>query len=130
MDEMISGVENAERAEDPAGLDGLDEQLIEQLAAKARAGRLQLTGEGGVLAQLTTRLLESALAGEITDHLGYDEYDPAGRNTGNSRNGARSKTVLTEVGSLEITVPRDRDVSSEPKIVASGRNGSPGWMRW
>lgn len=55
-----------------------------------------MTGEGGLLQQLTKRLLESALEGEMADHLGYDRHDPAGRNGGNSRNGKRSKTVLTE----------------------------------
>ncbi len=59
------------------GLDGVDEQLIARLAGRARAGGLQLTGEGGLLAQLTKRLLESALEGEITDHLGYDRHDAA-----------------------------------------------------
>ncbi len=68
--------------------------------------------------QLTKRLLESALDGEITDHLGYDKHDPAGRGTGNSRNGTRSKTVLTDVGPVEITAPRDRNGSFEPRIVA------------
>ncbi len=57
---------------------------------------VRLTGEGGLLQQLTKRLLESALEGEMADHLGYDRHDPAGRNGGNSRNGKRSKTVLTE----------------------------------
>lgn len=71
-----------------------------------------------MLQQLTKRLLESALEGEITDHLGYDKHDPAGRGTGNSRNGTRSKTVLTDVGPVEIDVPRDRDASFEPRIVA------------
>lgn len=64
-----------------AGLDGLDEELINQLVSRAKAGGLALTGEGGVLQQLMKRLLESALDGEITDHLGYDKHDPAGRNT-------------------------------------------------
>jgi putative transposase len=54
-----------------AGLDAVDEQLIAQLAGRARAGGVALTGEGGLLAQLTKRLAESALEGEITDHLGY-----------------------------------------------------------
>jgi putative transposase len=62
--------------------------------------------------------VESALEGETTDHLGYDRHDAAGRDGGNSRNGHRSKTVLTEVGRVEIDVPRDRDGSFEPKIVA------------
>ena len=54
---------------------------------------------------------------EITDHLGYDKHDPAGAGSGNSRNGIRSKTVLTDVGPVEIAVPRDRDGSFEPQIV-------------
>jgi transposase-like protein len=121
MTEMMSGVEHAEDARPETAamaLDGLDEQLVDQLVNRARAGGLKLTGEGGVLQQLTKRLLESALEGEITDHLGYDKHDPAGRGTGNSRNGTRSKTVLTDVGPVEIDVPRDRDASFEPRIVA------------
>ena len=100
------------------GLDAVDEQLIARLAGRAREGGLALTGENGLLAQLTKRLVESALEGEITDHLGYDRHDAAGRDGGNSRNGHRAKTVLTEVGPVEIDVPRDRDGSFEPKIVA------------
>jgi putative transposase len=100
------------------GLDGLDEQLIDQLVDRARTSGLRLTGEGGVLRQLTKRLLESALEGEITDHLGYGKYDPAGRNSGDSRNGSRVKTVLTDIGPVQINVPRDRDGSFDPKIVA------------
>ena len=101
-----------------AGLDAVDEQLIARLAGRAREGGLQLAGEGGLLAQLTKRLVESALEGEITDHLGYGCHDAAGRDGGNSRNGHRTKTVLTEVGPVEIDVPRDRDATFEPKIVA------------
>ena len=113
LDELADG--------EPAGagvLDAVDEQLIARLAGRAREGGLQLAGEGGLLAQLTKRLVESALEGEITDHLGYDRHDAAGRDGRNSRNGHRSKTVLTEVGPVEIDVPRDRDGSFEPKIVA------------
>ena len=117
MTEMMSDVTDTEDSNPATGLDGLDEQLISQLIDRAKTGGLQLTGEGGVLQQLTKRLLESALDGEITDHLGYDKHDPAGRGSGNSRNGVRTKTVLTDVGPVEITVPRDRDGSFEPKIV-------------
>jgi transposase-like protein len=53
----------------------------------------------------------------MEDHLGYPKHAPAGRDKGNSRNGSRSKTVLTEVGEVEIEVPRDRDGSFEPQIV-------------
>jgi hypothetical protein len=118
MTDMMSGVENAEDSMPESGLDGLDEQLVAELMSRVKAGGLALTGEGGVLAQLTKRLLESALEGEITDHLGYDKHDPAGRGTGNSRNGTRAKIVLTDVGPVQIDVPRDRDASFEPKIVA------------
>ena len=99
-------------------LNGGDEQLIRQLVDRARSEGLQLTGEGGLLARLTKRVVESALEGELDDHLGYEKHDPAGRNGGNSRNGRRGKTVLTDVGPVEIAVPRDRDGSFEPKLVA------------
>ncbi|MEV6742060.1 transposase [Streptomyces sp. NPDC051104] len=62
------------------------------LVDRARSDGLQLTGEGGLLQQLTKRVLDSALEGEITDHVGYDKHDVTGRNSGNSRNGTRSKT--------------------------------------
>ncbi|GAB2592904.1 IS256 family transposase [Paractinoplanes abujensis] len=96
---------------------GVDAELVGRLVEQARAAGLQLTGEGGLLQQLTKRVVEAALDGEITDHLGYDKGDPAGKNGGNSRNGSRSKTVLTEVGPVELSVPRDRDGSFEPQIV-------------
>ncbi|MFD9692639.1 IS256 family transposase [Kitasatospora sp. NPDC059088] len=97
--------------------DALDDQLIGQLVDRARASGLQLTGAGGLLQQLTKKILESALEGEMTDHLGYEKHDPAGAGSGNSRNGIRSKTVLTEVGPVEIDVPRDREGSFEPQLV-------------
>ncbi|MFJ9359346.1 transposase [Streptomyces mirabilis] len=90
---------------------------MDQLVGQARNKGLQLTGEGGLLQQLTKAVLESALEGEITDHLGYDKHDPAGKDGGNSRNGTRSKTVLTDIGPVEIDVPRDREGSFEPAIV-------------
>jgi transposase-like protein len=96
---------------------GVDAALVGQLVAQARERGLQLSGEGGLLQQLTKIVLESALEGEITDHLGYDKHDPAGANSGNSRNGARAKTVLTDVGPVEVAVPRDRQGSFEPTIV-------------
>jgi transposase-like protein len=70
-----------------------------------------------MLAGLTKTVLETALEAEITEHVGYDKHDPAGRNGGNSRNGIRSKTVLTEIGPVEIEVPRDREGSFDPAIV-------------
>src|SRR5688500_12353391 len=85
----VDAGEPAAKASPEAGLDAIDEQLIDRLASRARAGGLQLAGEGGLLPALTKRLMESALEGEITDHLGYDKHDPAGRDGGNSRNGHR-----------------------------------------
>src|SRR5690348_216743 len=79
-----------------------DEQLIAMLVERACGEGLQLSGEGGLLQQLAKRVLESALEGEITDHLGYERHDPAGRGSGNSRNGTRAKSVLTDVGPVEV----------------------------
>jgi transposase-like protein len=101
-----------------AAIDAVDEELVRQLTERARAEGLQLTGEGGLLQKLTKLVMESALEGELDDHLGYGKHDPAGRDGGNSRNGRRSKTLLTEAGPVEISVPRDRDASFEPRIVA------------
>jgi transposase-like protein len=93
------------------------DEVIGRLVDQAQAEGLSLTGPGGLLSQLTKRVLESALEGEMDGHLGYARHDPAGRNSGNSRNGRRTKTVLTESGPVDIEVPRDRDSSFEPQIV-------------
>src|ERR1700751_1833635 len=108
----------ADEARDPAALSAADERLLRELTERARAGGLKLTGEGGLLGKLTKMVVEGALEGELDDHLGYGKHDPEGRDGGNSRNGHRAKTVLTEAGPVEISVPRDRDSSFEPKIVA------------
>ena len=102
-------------------LSAADEQLLRELTERARSGGLKLTGEGGLLGKLTKMVVEGALEGELDDHLGYEKNDPAGRDGGNSRNGHRAKTVLTEAGPVELSVPRDRDASFEPKIVAKRR---------
>ncbi|SMF85917.1 Transposase and inactivated derivatives [Streptomyces sp. Amel2xC10] len=94
-----------------------DEQLVAMLVERARSEGLQLTGQGGLLQQLTKRVLESALEGEITDHLGYEKHDSAGRGSGNSRNGGRAKSVLTDVGPVEVKVPRDSSGTFEPQII-------------
>jgi transposase-like protein len=92
-------------------------RLAAQLVEQARAEGIDLVGPDGLLTGLTKTVLETALDAEMSEHLGYDKHDPAGRNGGNSRNGARSKTVLTEIGPVQIEVPRDRDGSFEPVIV-------------
>jgi putative transposase len=100
-----------------AEMDAVDEQLAAHLVEQARSEGISLVGPDGLLQRLTKLVLEGALEGELTDHLGYEHGDPAGRNGGNSRNGTRAKTVLTEVGPVDLDVPRDRDASFEPKIV-------------
>src|SRR6516165_8304371 len=107
-----------DRSQDEAELSAADEQLLRELTERARTGELKLTGEGGLLGKLTKMVIEGALEGELDDHLGYSKHDPEGRDGGNSRNGHRAKTVITEAGPVEISVPRDRDSSFEPKMVA------------
>lgn len=96
--------------------DVVDGRLVEQLIGRAREQGVALTGEAGLLGQLTKMVLESALEGEITDHLGYDKHERA-EAVSNARNGSRTKTVLTDIGPVPIEVPRDRDGSFQPKIV-------------
>jgi putative transposase len=95
-------------------------EMLDELLAKVRSEGVDLLGEEGVVAQLTKQLLERALDEELTDHLGYERGDPTGRGTGNSRNGTTPKTVLTDVGALDLDVPRDRAGSFEPAIVPKG----------
>src|SRR5215211_988386 len=95
----------------------LDEEVAKGLLARARREGVSLVGPGGLLAGLTKTVLETALEAELTDHLGYEKHDPAGRNGENSRNGTRAKRVITEVGPVELEVPRDREGSFEPRIV-------------
>ena len=92
-------------------------QLAEQLLAQAKEHGVDLVGPNGLLNQLTKNVLETALEAEMSEHLGYDRHDPAGRGSGNSRNGTRTKTVLTEIGPVDIDVPRDMNASFDPQIV-------------
>ena len=95
----------------------LSPEALDELMAKVDANGLELLGPDGVLADLTKRIIERALDDERTYHLGYERGDPAGRGSGNSRNGSYPKTVLTDIGAVDIEVPRDRDGTFEPKLV-------------
>lgn len=97
----------------------VDRELVERLLEDAGED-VELLGPDGLLSELTKSVLETALDTELTEHLGYERHDPAGRGSGNNRNGSSSKTVLTDVGAVELEVPRDRDSSFEPKIVPKG----------
>lgn len=103
---------------EPMSVDTIDQkELAEQLLEQAREQNIELVGPDGLLGQLTKSVLETALDAEMEEHLGYEKHDPVGRNSGNSRNGTRSKTVLTEIGPVEIEVPRDTESTFEPQIV-------------
>src|SRR3954471_11244852 len=93
------------------------QQLAEQLLAQAKERGVELVGPNGLLNQLTKNVLETALDAEMSEHLGYDKHDCAGCGSGNSRNGTRSKTVFTEIGKVELEVPRDTNGTVDPVLV-------------
>lgn len=76
-----------------------------------------LIGENGLLKELTKRLLERAMAAELTEHVGYEKHDSAGKNSGNSRNGTSPKTIKGDFGTIPLEIPRDRSGTFEPKII-------------
>jgi putative transposase len=86
-----------------------------------------IIGENGLLKQLTKAVLERALQAEMTAHLGYEKHDPAGNNSGNSRNGETTKTLKGEFGELPLTTPRDRKGTFEPKIVGKNQTRFAGF---
>jgi transposase-like protein len=100
--------------------DLLSDEVLDVLLERSKdaAGQLRLTGADSMLGQLVKAVLERALEGELTAHLGYDKHDVSGNNSGNSRNGrGKGKTVQTGVGPVRIVVPRDRAGSFEPVLV-------------
>jgi transposase-like protein len=105
----------------------VDPELADQLLARGQAEGVELLGPDGLLSQVTKAVLERALAEELTEHLGYEKHDPAGRGSGNSRNGCTSKRLLTEVGAVELDVPRDRAGSFDPRIVRKGQSRLDGF---
>ncbi|MBK6872323.1 MAG: transposase [Kineosporiaceae bacterium] len=107
IDKTLSKPGEAERA------------AIREMVKSATDRGLALTGPDGLLKIMTKTVLETALDEEMTAHLGYEKHAVEGRDGGNSRDGRRVKTVLTDnVGPVEIEVPRDRAGSFEPVIVA------------
>src|ERR1700690_4352140 len=98
----------------------IDTKLIDQLLSNYKKPE-DIIGENGLLKELPKAILERALAAEMTDHLGYEKHDPAGYHRGNTRNGKSQKTLKGDFGGLEIETPRDRQGTSQPKIVAKGQ---------
>jgi putative transposase len=97
-----------------------DGEFLEELIGAAQDGELRLTGPGGFIPELIKAVLEAGLAAELSDHLGYENGDPAGRGSGNSRNGHTPKTLVTETGPVALDVPRDRNGSFAPALVPKG----------
>ena len=106
--------------------DRLSDEVIDGLLAGARREE-EIVGPGGVLAQLTKRLVERALAAELTEHLGYEPHQEPPGGTGNTRNGSTAKTLATEHGAVEVRTPRDRQATFEPQIVRKGQRRFEGF---
>ena len=94
----------------------ISDEVIDELLAGASTEE-EIAGPGGLLAQLTKRLVERAMEVELTDHVGYEAHCEPPGGVGNTRNGSTGKTLMTEHGRVQIDAPRDRDGSFEPKIV-------------
>jgi putative transposase len=109
-----------------AGTATIKDEVLDELL-RGYSGPDDLLGEDGLFKELKKRLLERALGAELSDHLGYEKGDPAGRGSGNSRNGHSVKTVLSEDGAIEIAVPRDRNGTFEPQLVPKGQRRIDGF---
>lgn len=94
-----------------------ESDLAAQLVERARAEGVNLVGENGLLKGLVELVLEGALESEMADHLGCGKGDRAGIGSGNSRNGTSRKRILTDVGAVELDIPRDRAGTFSPQIV-------------
>ena len=105
------------------------EREVNELLDNLLEGRSpeEIMGGGGLLDALTKRVMERALEGELTDHLGYEKHAREGRNSGNSRNGRTRKRVKTDTSEFEIEVPRDRDSTFDPQFVRKGQRRLPGF---
>ncbi len=102
---------------EPVGKPVIDEATLDRLMAQVDEEGLELLGPDGVLTELTSRIMNRALETEMTDHVGYEHGDRAGRGSGNNRNGISPKTVLTDAGAVPVKVPRDRNGEFDPQLV-------------
>ena len=98
----------------------IKEELLDQLMDGLNRPE-DLLGEDGLRQELKKALIEKALGAELTHHLGYERGDPAGRGSGNSRNGKSKKSVKDKDGQIEISVPRDRQGIFAPKLIRKGQ---------
>lgn len=101
-------------------------ELLDELLKDYKSPE-DMFGDDGLLQQLTKAVVERALQGEMTHHLGYEKQDPAGANSGNSRNGKSKKTIKGKRGQIEIDVPRDRASEFEPQLIKKGQTRFDGF---
>lgn len=104
----------------------ITKEILDQLLKEYEKPE-DLLGDDGLLRQLTKALVERALEGELTHHLGYEKHSPVGKNTGNSRNGSTPKTVKSKRGQTEIEVPRDRAGTFEPQLIKKNQTRFDGF---
>ncbi len=119
VEESVDGTETAAALSSllvPVETDGM-RAWAEALVDQARSEGVALTGEDGLLTSMVREVLQTGLDVEMADHLGYEPYESIGRGSGNSRNGAYPKTVRTDVGPVELRMPRDRQGTFEPVTV-------------
>ncbi len=101
---------------------GAFEELMEQIDS----GELQIDGKNGFLNQMIKAVLERGLKAELSGHLGYEKGDSAARVLPNSRNGSYPKTLASQVGDVELAVPRDRNGTFTPQLVPKGSRRTGG----
>jgi putative transposase len=104
----------------------IENELLDKLLAEYKKPE-DIIGENGLLKQLTKALLERAMSAELSEHLGFAKHDPAGHNSGNTRNGVTKKTLKGDFGEVELETPRDRKGTFAPKIVAKGQTRFTGF---
>src|SRR3974390_2861243 len=94
----------------------ISDEMLDDLIGNAKTQE-DLFGSGGIIKELSRRLMERMLEAEMTHQLGYEKHASEGRNKGNSRNGKTQKTVKTGNGNITIEVPRDRNAEFEPTLI-------------
>ena len=124
----MTDTEVASRKPDRPGDDAplVDEQLADELLARAQEQGAELIGPDGLLSQVTKVVLERALGEELTDHLGYEKHDPAGRGSGNSRNGSTPKRLVTEIGGIELAWPNSTLLGGDVPAQVAALRDRPG----
>ena len=119
LDEAVDRAAGRRRVRQALGMPSdrrISNEMIDELLAGALTEQ-EIAGPGGLLAELTKRLVERAMEVELTDHVGYEPHQEPPGGAGNTRNGTTPKTLITEHGTVPIDAARDRDGSFEPQIV-------------